>query len=84
MNRRRFFALIGLGAVAQLAEHLPHKQKVLGSIPSGTTNMSAMDLHLMSIESESTSRTVDQNSGIIYYRTKYSHTTPHIENGDRA
>ena len=38
MNRRGFLAFIGFGAVAQLAEHLPRKQTVLGSIPSGTSS----------------------------------------------
>jgi diacylglycerol kinase family enzyme len=66
MNRRRFFALIGLGVVARLAEHLPRKQTVLGSIPSGTSNMSAMDLHLASIDPETVARSMSMpNWGTI-------------------
>ncbi len=40
MNRRGFLAFIGFGAVAQLAEHLPRKQTVTGSIPVGTSTKS--------------------------------------------
>ena len=37
ISRRGLLAFIGLGAVAQLAEHLPRKQTVFGSIPNGTS-----------------------------------------------
>lgn len=37
ISRRGLLAFIGLGAVAQLAEHLPRKQTVTGSIPVGTS-----------------------------------------------
>ena len=37
ISRRGLLAFIGFGAVAQWIEHLPSKQTVLGSIPSGTS-----------------------------------------------
>ena len=39
----RFIGMIKLGILAQLGEHLPYKQRVIGSSPIGPTNQFYID-----------------------------------------
>jgi hypothetical protein len=55
ITRRNLFALLGIGAVAQLTEPLTRKQKVFGSIPNGT---SGFDLNKV-ISHEDIAKTLD-------------------------